>query len=81
MARTKADVEADLYAVRCAIRELVAGKRKVAVQIAEKAEQFERVQLPQLREYEQQLIAELATFASTTERPSRILRSRFSKGL
>jgi hypothetical protein len=58
MARTPTEIQSELDVVRCAIKELVNGKRKVAVDLGGRVEQYGIVRLPELTEREAQLLKE-----------------------
>ena len=65
----------DLESVKCAISEIMSGKREVAVQIGEKTIQYAAVRLPELLELRDRMIAEInITTTTNSARPPRILR-------
>ncbi len=82
MARTQEDIENDLRAVRCAIREMLntkegsVGLRNV-LQISERTEQGMRPTFAQLAAREKELVAELLAMTGR----AMTLRTRFDKGI
>ncbi len=82
MARTQEDIENDLRAVRCAIREMLntkegsVGLRNV-LQISERTEQGMRPTFAQLAAREKELVAELLALTGR----AMTLRTRFDKGI
>ena len=85
MARTPIDeIQTDLDAVRWAIKELVNGKPKVAVDLGARVEQSGIARLPELQEREKQLVAALNAVneaASNGRGRARIFHMQNSRGL
>jgi arylamine N-acetyltransferase len=83
MARSTAQINADIEQVRCAIREIVAGKRMVVADIGGRIEQYTAVRLSELKEMLSDLFTELAnaTLAAQNRSRSRILHTIFNKGI
>jgi hypothetical protein len=82
MARTQEEIEQDLRAVRCAIREMISTKEgsvglRNVLQIAERTEQGMRPTYAQLLAREKELVAELLQISGR----GMTIRTRYDKGI
>jgi hypothetical protein len=82
MARTQEEIEEDLRAVRCAMREMLSTKEgsvglRNVLQIAERTEQGMRPTYAQLAAREKELVAELALIKGQ----GMTIRTRYEKGI
>jgi hypothetical protein len=72
----------DLEAVRCAITEIVAGKRLVTLQLGEHTTQYQATRLSELLDLRDRISAELnAAVTTQSGRRPRVYRTQFAKGL
>jgi len=82
MARTQEEIEEDLRAVRCAMREMLSTKEgsvglRNVLQIAERTEQGMRPTYAQLLAREKELVAELLQISGR----GMTIRTRYDKGI
>ena len=80
MARTQEEIEEDLRAVRCAMREMLSTKSvglRNVLQIAERTEQGMRPTYAQLAGREKELVAELLQITGH----GMTIRTRYDKGI
>ena len=82
MARTQEEIEQDLRAVRCAIREMISTKEgsvglRNVLQIAERTEQGMRPTYAQLLAREKEVVAELLQISGR----GMTIRTRYDKGI
>jgi len=82
MARTQEEIEQDLRAVRCAIREMISTKEgnvglRNVLQIADRTEQGMRPTYAQLLAREKELVAELLQISGR----GMTIRTRYDKGI
>lgn len=71
----------DLEDLNCAIKKKANGERVVAETLGEKMRQYADASLSDLLELRDRMLSEIGASSTLTQRRSRILRTRYDKGL